>query len=124
MAFFRKKQSAQRIQTEPSPERIERPDSFVSCKPQHSHKRIFHEKKSSCEKSRSNHSNQDSRSIKSSLSKEKIKVTSKMIDELGHAVKKSSSKAFVYLGGKSIFRKFLLELKAAFRKYNISIAPQ
>jgi hypothetical protein len=47
-----------------------------------------------------------------------------MIDELGHAVKKSSSKAFVYLGGKSIFRKFLLELKASFRKYNISIAPQ
>lgn len=33
---------------------------------------------------------------------------------------KRHPKALVYLGGKSVFRKFLLELKSALRKYTIN----
>lgn len=55
--------------------------------------------------------------MKSSGSKEKIKVTAKMIEEMVHIPKKTNTKALVYLGGKSIFRKFLVELKSAFKKY-------
>jgi hypothetical protein len=45
-----------------------------------------------------------------------------MIDDIGHSAKKTANnhnKALVYLGGKSIFRKFLIELKTALKKYVI-----
>lgn len=62
--------------------------------------------------------------MKGSLSKEKIKVTSRLIDEMTHVRKPScgnpNPKPLVYLGGKSLFRKFLIELKLAFRRYCIS----
>ena len=44
-----------------------------------------------------------------------------MVDEVGQSAKKGAhSKALVYLGGKSIFRKFLLELKSALKQYSIT----
>ncbi len=58
--------------------------------------------------------------MKSSLSKEKIKITAKMVDEYGVSNKKGpQSKALVYLGGKSIFRKFLIELKCSLKQYSV-----
>lgn len=74
-------------------------------------KRFSHEKSSSI----------DGKSSKSS-SKEKIKVTAKMIDEINclGAKKGKNSKALVHLGGgKSPFKKFLSDLKAAIRGYLI-----
>lgn len=46
-----------------------------------------------------------------------------MIDEVSYGSKKPNpgSKNFVYLGGKTIFRKFLADLKASFKKYTINI---
>ena len=46
-----------------------------------------------------------------------------MIDEVSYGSKKPNpgSKNFVYLGGKTIFRKFLADLKASFKKYTIKI---
>lgn len=35
---------------------------------------------------------------------------------------KKQGKALVYLGGKSVFRKFLLELKIALRSYSLNTA--
>jgi hypothetical protein len=122
MLFKKKETPINRVMTEPSPERTSKcENSYFTSKPSNSQKRIFHEKKSSCEKSRSNHSVEDNKSIKSSLSREKIKITAKMIDEVGQSAKKGNhSKALVYLGGKSIFRKFLIELKSALKQYTIA----
>lgn len=36
----------------------------------------------------------------------------------------NNAKAVVYLGGKSLFRKFLLEIKQAFKKYQINQASE
>jgi hypothetical protein len=46
-----------------------------------------------------------------------------MIDEVSYGPKKANNatKAFVYLGGKSIFRKFLSDLKLSFKKYVINM---
>ena len=46
-----------------------------------------------------------------------------MNDEASYGSRKfnNSGKAFVYLGGKSIFRKFLTDLKASFKKYVINV---
>lgn len=44
-----------------------------------------------------------------------------MIEDMTHYSKKSNNKALVYLGGKSVFRKFLSELKASFKKYIITL---
>lgn len=48
-----------------------------------------------------------------------------MLDEMSYQPRKnhnaSAAKALVHLGGKSQFRKFLFDLKNAFRKYNIDI---
>ena len=46
-----------------------------------------------------------------------------MTEEAYHSKRNHSSnnaKAVVYLGGKSVFRKFLLELKQTFRKYQLN----
>jgi hypothetical protein len=110
MSFKKKETMPTRVMTEPSPERPGR----TSCARPQSQKRIFHEKKSSCEKSRSI---EDSKSVKS-LSKEKIKITAKMLEEPA----RRPPKALVYLGGKSVFRKFLLELKQALRQYVLATA--
>jgi hypothetical protein len=70
--FFKKKEAPlgrimteplNRAVTEPSPER---PSSSFGGKGGHSQKRIFHEKKPSCEKA---HSIDESKSVKSSLSR-------------------------------------------------------
>jgi hypothetical protein len=47
-----------------------------------------------------------------------------MVEETGVGIGTSAKKgkALVYLGGKSVFRKFLLELKAALRRYTITIS--
>ena len=37
---------------------------------------------------------------------------------------KKSSKGLVHLGGKGVFRKFLLELKVAFRQFTIKLGGQ
>lgn len=60
--------------------------------------------------------------MKSSSSKEKIKITAKMVDQVAYSAKKGNnhSKALVYLGGKGIFRKFLMELKTALKQYVIN----
>ena len=43
-----------------------------------------------------------------------------MVDDVGFSGKKGNqSKALVYLGGKSIFRKFLIELKSALKQYTV-----
>ena len=39
--------------------------------------------------------------------------------ESNHPCRNPTSKAIVYLGGKSLFRKFLVELKEAFRNYTL-----
>ena len=47
-----------------------------------------------------------------------------MMEEMGYQAKRNhnanNAKAVVYLGGKSLFRKFLLDLKQAFKKYHIN----
>lgn len=62
--------------------------------------------------------------MRTSGSKEKIKVTARIIEEMNYQPKKnhnaSNVKALVYLGGKSLFRKFLNELKNSFKKYQVS----
>jgi hypothetical protein len=58
--------------------------------------------------------------VKSSLSREKIKITAKMVDDSMPAKRPGNSSKAVYLGGKSVFRKFLLELKTALRHYAIT----
>jgi hypothetical protein len=121
LMLFKKKEAAHRVMTEPSPERPSHSNvtdtSYFSSKPA-SHKRIFTQGKLNDRSS----SQEDSKSIKSSMSREKIKVTAKMIDD--HLPKKTT-KALVYLGGKSLFRKFLLEIKAALRKLAVvAVAPE
>jgi hypothetical protein len=48
-----------------------------------------------------------------------------MMDEVGYQPRKNhnapNAKALVHLGGKSLFRKFLIEIKTALRKYTISL---
>jgi hypothetical protein len=50
--------------------------------------------------------------VKTTGSKEKIKVTARMMDEINYQPKKNhnapAAKALVHLGGKSQFRKFLI----------------
>jgi hypothetical protein len=59
------------------------------------------------------------------VSREKIKVTSKMIDEMSHVTSKktnNNSKALVHLGGgKSSLKKFFSELKNALKNYFVSL---
>lgn len=51
-----------------------------------------------------------------------------MIDEMGYHPRKNhnapNAKALVHLGGKSLFRKFLLEIKTAFKKYTVYLGSQ
>jgi hypothetical protein len=42
-----------------------------------------------------------------------------MVDETSQP--RRNTKAIVYLGGKSLFRKFLIELKEAFKKFVTSV---
>lgn len=48
-----------------------------------------------------------------------------MMDEIGYQPRKNHNatnvKALVHLGGKSLFRKFLMEVKTAFKKYIINV---
>ena len=115
-SLFKKKQSNQpilthqRVKTEPSLDNSYFPSKTVQQK---------QDKRQSCDRSFS-----DCKSIKTSTSKEKIKVTSRMVDDVGYLHKRNhtanSAKAVVYLGGKAQFRKFLLELKQAFRRYCVN----
>lgn len=113
--FKRKDKEYNRIMTEPSPQRIRPSHNYFSHKPAQtpSHPRKSIERP---------HSHEDSKSVKSSVCKQKIKVTCKLIEEMGqHRKSQHNNKAIIYLGGKSLFRKFLMQLKQAFKKYHASV---
>jgi hypothetical protein len=50
-----------------------------------------------------------------------------MVEEMGYQPRRNhnaSAKAVVYLGGKSAFRKFLIDLRQAFKRYSLSQPPE
>jgi hypothetical protein len=93
----------QRFKTEP--DHPISTSNYFSHKPSNSYSKG--DRKPNCERSYS-----DSKSVKTTGSKEKIKVTARMMDEINYQPKKNhnapAAKALVHLGGKSQFRKFLI----------------
>lgn len=95
----------QRFKTEPDHPVPSPSNKYLSHKTSNSYCKL--DRKSACERSFS-----DSKTAKTSGSKEKIKVTARMMDELQYQPRKNhnapAAKALVHLGGKSQFRKFLI----------------